>query len=214
MLAELVLDFQAAGWMELYGPFLVLAVIIALTILVIVRGGRNYALERSVEQSEFGSPTAFRGTLVVEESQPGAYLRLRKSTKEARRLQFWYVWIIGSGRQARFDQLIFDGARRSVEMAARNKLTNVPFSEFSAVRMRERAVRRGGGSLWHLELLRKDGRVTSFVSSAMGDRQGMFEQTASVAKVVSKLMGIPVQVFVAGNTWTPGWPPRNRATST
>ena len=75
--------------------------------------------------------------------------------------------------------------------------------------MREVAGRRGGGSLWHVELVPQKGRPPiPFVTSRGGERRAMFENAAPVAKAVSAIMDIPVQVFVAGNVWTPGWPPK------
>jgi len=193
-------------------PFAIIVVIIFIAVLWFLREGRNEALENLLAHSELGLPTTFRGSLAVEEHQPCSYLRLRKSTKSARLLQFQYRWLVGVGRQAIFDEVTFDGARRVVEFKRKNKLTETAFSEFSAVRMREIAG-RGLVSLWHVELMPLRGRAIPFVTSERGERKTSFEQTAPVARAVSAIMVVPVQVFVAGNVWTPGWPPKNPSAS-
>jgi len=198
---------------EIIGPLVALALIILLALLRYAREGRNDALESILVQSDFGSPSAFRGSLAVEESQPGSCLRLRKSTRAARWLQFRYRWLMGVGKQGVFDEVKFDSSRRLVEMKKGAKQTTAGFSEFSAIRMRENSAGRGGGSLWHIELLAHGGRAIPFVSSEIDSRQASFEQTASVAKAVSAIMKLPVRVVVAGNIWTPGWPPKKPAAS-
>src|ERR1700741_1913312 len=208
---ESILAFQRTDWVDLYGPIILLAAIIFLVVLVLVRGGRNYTLEQTVALDEFASPSEFHGTLVA--NQIGSRLQLSSSTKEARRLRFLYRWIMGSGPQAKFDEVAFDGPRGLVEMRAGDKLTSRRFSEFSTLRLRERSAGRGGGSLWHLELIQCDGKAIPFVSSAIGDRKFMFEQTAAVAKAISVITSLPIQIFVAGNIWTPGWPPKSRVSS-
>ena len=198
---------------EVLGPFALIAIIIFFALQWYVREGRNGALENILVESEFGSPAAFRGSLAVEESQPGSSLRLCKSTSAARWLQFRYRWLMGVGKQAIFDEVTFDSARCLVEMRRGNKQTTAGFSEFSAIRMREISGGRGGGSLWHVEWLPHRGKAIPFVTSEIDSRKTAFEQTASVAKAVSAIMGLPVQVFVAGHIWTPGWPPKNLAAS-
>lgn len=204
--------FRSVDLTEVIGPFVALAVIIFFAVLWYVREGRNGALENILAQSEFGPPVAFRGSLVIEEHQPGSSLRLCKSTKATRRLQFRYRWL-GTGKQAIFDEVTFDGARRLVEMKKKSKQTIAGFAGFSSIRMREIAGGRGGGSLWHVELVSQRGKTIPFVTSEIYKREVIFAQTASVAKAVSAIMGLPVQVFVAGNIWTPGWPPKNHGVS-
>ncbi len=209
MLASQSIEFFRSGELtEVIGPFVVLAVIIFIALLWYAREGRNGALENILVQSEFGPLVAFRGSLVVEECKPGTSLRLCKSTAAARLLQFRYRWL-GVGKQAIFDEVKFDGSRCLVEMKKGNKQTTAGFSEFSAIRMREISGGRGGGALWHIQLVPHGGKAIPFVTSEIADRKTAFEQTASVAKAVSAIMGLPVQVFVAGNIWTPGWPPKN-----
>jgi len=146
-------------------------------------------------------------TLGVEENRPNFFLRLVKNSKE-QRLQFLYCWVIGKGRQANFDEVTFDASRRSVELARKNKRSDMPFSEFSAVRMREDA--RRYVSVWHVELVSSKGPRLLFLSSDCEERQTGFERTASIAKAVSTIMSLPVQVFVDGKVWTHGWPPKKR----
>jgi hypothetical protein len=124
-------------------------------------------------------------------------------------LRFFYRWVAGFGRQAIFDEVIFDGDKVLVELKLKNKQTIASFSEFMAIGMREVAGGRGGGSVWHIELISHNGKATPFVTSVWGDRRAVFENTAPVAKAASEIMAIPVQVRVAGNIWTPGWPPKN-----
>jgi hypothetical protein len=122
-------------------------------------------------------------------------------------LQFKYRWL-GTGRQAIFDEVTFDRARGVVEFKSKSKLTTIAFSEFSAIRMREMAG-KPLVSLWHVELMPLKGKAIPFVTSGSTERKASFDQTAPVAKAVSAIVAVPVQVFVAGNVWTPGWPPKN-----
>jgi hypothetical protein len=192
---------------DVVGPLVILVVFIVIVFLGYVRGGRNTALENLIAMTEFRSPK-FCGTLAVEDYTPGKSLRLSTSTTASQRLQFWYRWVVGNGPQAIFDEVTFDGLRGSVELKRKNTQRTALFSEYSAIRMREIAPGRDGCTAWHIELVPLRGRVFPFATSERGDRKTMFEQTASVAKAVSAIMTIPVQVFVAGNIWTPGWPPR------
>lgn len=190
----------------------VAAVIAILAVLWYVREGRNSALEHILAQSEFGSPSAFRGTLSVAEHQPATYLRLSKGTPATHRLQSYYRWVAGKGRQAAFDEVTFDGFRHLIDLKRKDKYTEAEFTEFTAIRMREVAMGRGG-SLWHIELLPRGGRAVPFVTSVIGDRRVAFEHAAALAKAVSTIMAVPVQVCVAGNVWTPGWPPKTSVAS-
>ncbi len=188
------------------------AVIVILAVLWHRREGRNGALEDMVARSEYGALDKFHGTLSMAEHQPGIYLRLWKYTPANRRVQFYYRWIVGKGQQAVFDEVIFDGLRQVVELRRKDKQKDVAFAEFAALRMREVATGRGG-SLWHIELLPRKGRAIPFVTSVISDRRTTFENTAVLAKAVSAILAVPVQVRVAGNVWTPGWPPKAAAIS-
>jgi hypothetical protein len=192
---------------DILGPFVLIALVLGLLVAVYIRQGRNHVLEEMVEHGEIGPIESFRGTLAVEENRPNFFLRLVKNSKE-QRLQFLYRWVIGKGRQANFDEVTFDGSRRSVELARKNKRSDMPFSEFSAVRMREDA--RRYVSVWHVELISAKGPRLLFLSSDCEERQTGFERTASIAKAVSTIMCLPVQVFVDGKVWTHGWPPKKR----
>lgn len=197
----------AMNLVDVLGPFALIALLLGLLVAVYIRQGRNHVLEEMVEHGEIGPIESFRGTLAVEENRPNFFLHLVKNSKE-QRLQFLYRWVIGKGRQANFDEVTFDGSRRSVELARKNKRRDVPFSEFSAVRMREDAGRYV--SVWHVELVSAKGRRFLFLSSEHEERQTGFERTASIAKAVSTIMSLPVQVFVDGKVWTHGWPPKKR----
>jgi hypothetical protein len=101
-----------------------------------------------------------------------------------------------------------------VELVRENKRNSMPFAEFSSIRMREDAVsiQRGlvrHGSIWHVELLSAEGSPLVFLSSELKYRKRAFEETAAVAKEVSMIMSIPVQVVVDGKAWTLGWPPKS-----
>jgi hypothetical protein len=189
------------------GPFALIAVILSCLVAVYMRQGRNQVLEEIVEHGKIGPVDSFRGTLAVEETRPNFLLRLRKNSEE-QRLQFLYRWVIGVGRQAAFDEVTFDASQRSVELTRKNKHRNMPFSEFSAVRMRETAGRYA--SVWHVELVSLHRPRLLLLSSERENRQTGFERTASVAKAVSAIMSLPVQVVVDGKVWTKGWPPKDR----
>jgi hypothetical protein len=191
-------------------PFAVLALLIFIAVSWYVREGRNPILEDMVQRDEFGSPRAFSGTLSVEREDPGHFLRLSKSTQSNRWLQFRYRWL-GTGKQANFDEVDFDGFRGIVAGKRGNDRMETRFSEFSAIRMREFANETGSG--WYIELIPQRGIVFPFVASEVAERQTSFKETAALAKAVSKIMLLPVQVHVAGNVWTPGWPPKSPAVS-
>lgn len=191
---------------DVVGPFALIAGLLACLVAVYMRQGRNQVLEEIVQHGKIAPIESFRGTLAVEEDHPNFLLRLRKNS-EGRRLQFLYRWVIGVGPQAVFDEVTFDGSRRSVEFNRKNKHRHEPFSEFSAVRMRETAEKHV--SVWHVELVSIRGPRLLFLSSEREDRQTGFERTASVARAVSAIMSLPVQVVVDGKVWTRGWPPKD-----
>jgi hypothetical protein len=195
---------------DVIAPFAALAFIIFLAVSWYVRQGRSPVLEDMVQRGEFGSSRAFSGTLSVEREEPGRFLRLSKSTKSNRWLQVRYRWF-GMGKQANFDEVDFDGLRGTVVTKGRNGQTEMRFSEFSAIRMREFANDTGSG--WYIELIPQRGFVLPFVDSEVAARETSFKKTAAMAKAVSKIMLLPVQVHVAGNIWTPGWPPKSPAVS-
>lgn len=194
------------NFVNVVGSFALIAVILACLITIYMRQGRNQVLEQIVEHGKISSIDTFRGTLAVEENRPNFLLRLRKNSEE-QRLQFLYRWVTGVGSQAIFDEVTFDASRRSIELSTRNQHRDVSFADFSAVRMRETAGRHI--SVWHVELVSVRGRRLLFLSSEGDDRQLGFERTAPVAKAVSAIMSVPVQVVVDGKVWTQGWPPKN-----
>lgn len=196
-----------SGFSDAIAPFLVMVVIMILAILWYLREGRNSALEIRLLRNHLGSPLDFQGTLAVADHRSGSYIRLSKSTKEARRLQFTYRWLVGIGRKAIFDEVVFDRSQQVVQLKKRSS-QSFEFSDFRAIRMREVAGGRGGGSIWHVELILQKGKPIPFLTSRTGERRTTFQYTAPVAKAVSEIMEIPVEVFVAGNAWTRGWPPK------
>ncbi len=201
--------FAPDGWFDLYVPFLVMAVMIILVIATFVRQGRHAVLEEIVANDDLGPPETFRGTLVVEENRPASYLRLHNSTRAARAWHFWYRWVAGAGPQANFDEVTFDASLQQIELTKKEERTTFRSSEIAAIRLRERGAGKSG-SAWYLELIACEGRPIPFATSAMGDRQTMFERSAAVAKAAARILSVPVQVVVAGNVWTWGWPPKRR----
>jgi len=202
-------------------PFAAIAVLLITIVAIYLRQGRNRVLEEIVEKHELGPISGFRGTLAVQESRPGFFLRLNKNSK-GRRLQFLYRWIVGLARKAMVDEITFDAARQSVELTRNNHPKSMPFANFSAVVMRESSAMGGqflalgdatplGGniSVWHVELVPMQGSRLLFLTSEPDDRQRAFERTAAVAKAVATIMALSVQVVVDGKAWTFGWPPKS-----
>lgn len=186
---------------------IIAAAILALVIIGFIRQNRHPRstfLEQWVAQGKCGPITSFEGTLAVEQVGQG-FLRLVK-TDEAKRLQFKYQWLSFIREQADYDEVTFDVTQHLIELKRKEKLTRVPFGNFSAIRMRE-IYQGDSGSLWHFDLLAANGKYVMFVSSARGDRRVMFENSAGLAKSISDITALPVQVTLLGNVWTPGWPP-------
>jgi hypothetical protein len=199
--------FGASDDLRAVGGLVVAGVITILLLVMLLRQGRNAALEQIVAEREFKAPLGFMGTLAVEEYKPGVLLRLARSTNAARNLQWRYRWL-GVGRQAMLDEVSFDRYAGVVRLRKKDTETSASFLEYSAIRMREVTAGRGGISTWHVELVRRAGRITPFVTSVSGSRQASFEHTAPVAKAAAEIMQVPIQVWVAGNVSTPGWPPK------
>lgn len=197
---------------ELYLPFVIIAAIVILAVGWYMREGRHAALEQIVAHRDFGSPTNFEGTLAVEEYRPQNYLRLNQGDVNSRFRKFWYRWVVGIGPQAAFDEVIFDASRQQVILRKKDKQTALAFSEVRAIRMREKSA-GNLRSMWHLQLVTQNNKVLPFATSAVDDRRRAFERSAAVAKAASLIASAPVHVFVAGNIWTQGWPPKKRATA-
>jgi hypothetical protein len=195
------------SWFDLYVPFVVIMVMIALVIATFVRQGRHAVLEDIVANDDLGPPETFRGTLVVEENRPGSYLRLRNSTRAARAWHLWYRWVAGTGPQANFVEVTFDASLQQIELKRKEESATFRFSEIAAIRLRERGAGKSG-SMWYIELIPCEGKPVPFATSAIGDRETMFEHSAAVAKAASRVASVPVHVVVAGNVWTSGWPPK------
>ena len=195
-----------SDWINLFGPVVIILILVLLGFWAQSRQKRNEVLEQWIALGKCGPANSFLGTLVVEEDRPG-FLRLAKSTQQARWLQFQYRWLTGVSEQAAWDEVIFDGSRGVVELKRKEKITSLPFSKFSAIRMRE--ISQGeAGSLWHMELLAVEGKNVLFATSTRNDRQTAFENSAGLARAISVITSLPVQVVPTGNVWTPDWPPK------
>jgi hypothetical protein len=186
---------------------MVLVIVLLAALGLVFRERRNEVLEQWIALGKCGSAESFLGTLDLAENRPGL-LRLTKGSQRTKWLQFQYRWLTGSSQQATWDEVAFDGARGVVELKRKEKVASYPFSKFSAIRMRE--ISQGeGGSLWHMELFAQEGKNVLFATSARGNRQTAFENSAGLARAISAITSLPVQVVMAGNVWTPGWPPKS-----
>jgi hypothetical protein len=201
-------------WNSLLAPFAVIGVIVTLVIVWYVREGRNAALGQIVADGDFGTALKFDGTLVAEEDRRGEYLRLGRSTKKVRDWYFWYRWLAGVGEQAKFDKVELDSSRQQVAPGRKGNRHDIAFLEVVAIRMREIKAGKNGRSAWNLELVTRDGKSLPFATSAGSYRRVSFENSAGVAKAASAIAGVSVQGYVAGNVWTPGWPPKSKAATT
>ena len=199
--------FFVSEYVGLIGIFAILAFILLIALAARFRQRRNAALEEWIALGKCGPPISFEGTLNIEENRAG-FLRLSKSTDQSKWLQFQYRWLSAIREQAGYDEVIFDGSRAAVDLRKKDKVISLPFAKFSAVRMRELS-QSEAGSLWHFDLVTVEGQNVLFATSARGNRRLMFENSAGLAKTISAITSLPVQVLVAGNVWTPGWPPKN-----
>jgi hypothetical protein len=184
--------------------FVLFVFIIVVTAAVRRRSGRSTVLEQWIAQGKCGPITSFEGTLAVEQAGQG-FLRLVKN-EEASRLQFRYRWLSAIREQAGYDVVVFDNKQHVVELTKQDKVTRLPFGKFSAIRMRELS-QQEAGSLWHFDLVEAKGKYVLFLSSARGNRRMMFENSAGLAKTISLITSLPVQVELSRHVWTPGWPP-------
>lgn len=185
---------------DLYGPLAIIPVLLFFVIGVLRRTRRNTELENFITLGQCQPLLTFRGTLAVEENESGKILRLAKTTAEAKQLQFVNRWLIGVGQQAVFEEVTFDRSTGLVTLNSGRTQRTMRFSEYSAIRMREVGGKQG--SLWHVELLPTTGRAIPFVTSQTGDRQASFEHAAPLARAVSSITGLPVEVVVDGKVWT------------
>ena len=196
-----------SDWLSLFGPVVVILALVLLGFWAQSRQKRNEVLEQWISLGKCGPPDSFLGTLDLAENRPHL-LRLTKSSQRTWWLQFQYRWLTGQSEQATWDEVLFDGSRGVVELKRKEKVTSYPFSKFSAVRMRE-IFQGEGGSLWHMELLAVEGKNVLFATSNRGNRQTAFENSAGLARAISAITSLPVYVVMAGNVWTPGWPPKS-----
>ena|ERR1700739_1072083 len=199
--------FIVSEYVNLVAMFAIIAFILSVALTTHFRRGRNEVLEEWIALGKCGPAISFEGTLHIEENRPG-FLRLSKSTDQAKWLQFQYRWLSAIREQAGYDEVIFDGSRATVDLRKKDKVNSLPFGKFSAVRMRELS-QSEAGSVWHFDLVAVDGKNVLFATSARGNRRLMFENSAGLAKTISAITSLPVQVVVSGNVWTLGWPPKN-----
>jgi hypothetical protein len=150
------------SWTDVILPFGGMALLLFSAVSWYVRQGRNPILEDMVQRGEFRSPSAFSATLSVEREDPGHFLRLSKNTQSNRWLQVRYR-CLGIGKQATFDEVEFEGLRGIIAIERGNDHTEMRFSEFSAIRMREFANETGSGR--YIELIPEQGIVFPFVTS-------------------------------------------------
>jgi lipopolysaccharide export LptBFGC system permease protein LptF len=194
----------AFSYFDLALPVAVLVFIIVGVLRIHFRQGRSEVLEQWIAQGKCGPIFSFEGTLTVEQASQG-FLRLTK-TAEAGRLQFKYRWLSAIREQSDYDEVTFDIRQHLVELKRKNKVTRLPCGNFSAIRMREIS-QENSGSLWHFDLLARDGKYVMFVSSARGNRRVMFENSAGLAKTISDITTLPAHVVLSGNVWSSDWPP-------
>ncbi len=186
--------------------FLAIFVFVIIGFILQNRRVRSETLEHWIAEGKCGPVSSFGGTLAVE--QAGSGLPRLVKNDEAARLQFKYRWMSAIREQAGYDEVTIDRSRHVIELKEKDRVTSLPFGRFSAVRMQELS-QGEAGSLWHFDLVAVEGKNVRFVSSARGDRRTMFENSAGLAKAISAITSLPVQVVVAGNIWTPGWPPKS-----
>jgi len=196
-----------SDWITLFGPVVVILALVLLGFWAQSGQKRNEVLEQWIALGKCGPAESFLGTLDISEKRPGL-LRLAKSSQKTKWLQFQYRWLTGLSSQATWDEVLFDGSRGLVELKRKQRVSSYLFSKFSAIRLRE--ISQGeAGSLWHMELLAVEGKNVVFATSARGNRQTAFENSAGLARAISAITSLPVHVVTAGNVWTPGWPPKS-----
>ncbi len=194
--------------------FLIFAIVLTFAIAAVFREGRNEVLEQIVATGKLLPIEVFCGTLDVAEYKAGTLLRMSKRSTAARRWQFWYRWIVGTGPQPIYDQVTFDRSRALVELQGKKGTLRVPFHEIAAIRMREIGGGRDQGSTWILELLREKGGTVPLVASMRAYRKFGFDQTAPVARAVCQITGVLIHVSPTGLAWTLGWPPKSATDET
>jgi len=188
---------------------IVVGVMILLVFFILARQGRNKALEQILAQENFGSPEAFRGSLVVEDHRQGSYLKLGRNPAEPRRtLQRAYRWTLGLGHRAPYDGVTFDRSSRTIEMKKNDSYRTTRFEDFTAVRMKEVSLGKSLMFIWLIELIPHNGKPIPIIDSPQGDRRAAFEHAAPLLKAISAVTDLPMQAWIAGNVWTPGWPPK------
>jgi hypothetical protein len=189
--------------------WLLVAAVFAALLAVQWHGGesRDYLLEQRIPYISLRSPEGFVGTLTVEQHSPGQYLRLSNRSERCQELQFQYRWLIDLGSKIDFEEVTFDAVSGVVELTTKHDQMDYEFSALSTIRMKE--AYSWGDTLWQIELVPAQGKpILIAASDRSPSRQGLFERTAPLAKVLSDITQLPIQVFVARNVWTYGWSPK------
>ncbi|HYL69486.1 MAG TPA: hypothetical protein VEX69_09990 [Candidatus Limnocylindria bacterium] len=206
---------QMLNWSDGLDGLIAIAVILAVIIALHIRQGHNAALEQTLAEHDFGSPETFRGNLIVREHRSGVFLKLGPDTTQVTWWRQLFRRILAPKLRPLFvapiQEADFDGSLRQVTLRTKNDSRVVRFDEFSAIRMREFAAGKSLTSFWTVELIPHKGRPIRIVESPRGSREAAFNHTAPLLKSISAITGLPMQVHVAGNVWTPGWPPKIKA---
>jgi hypothetical protein len=204
----LISGLQVLNWSDDYAGLIGIAVILGLIIAIFIRQGRNKVLEEILTLRDFGPPGKFRGRLIVEDYRPGDYLKLVRHTGKVGWLELLSRWNMRMLRSSPLDEVTFDGSTHFVVLRKNDNSTSIAFNDVTAIRMREIPLGRSVTSLWVVELIRKRGKPIAIADSPGGGREVAFEYTAPLVKAISAITGLPMQAYVAGNVWTPGWPPK------
>lgn len=88
-----------SSWIDLFGPSVLITVIILLVMAAQSRQMRNKVLEQWIALGKCGPANSFLGTLDVMEDRPGL-LRLVNSPLRTKWLQFQYSWLTAVREQA------------------------------------------------------------------------------------------------------------------
>jgi hypothetical protein len=205
------------NWSDGFDGLIAIAVILAVVIALYIRQSHNFVLEQMLAEHDFGSPETFRGNLIVKDYRPGFFLKLGPDTAP---VTWWTqlfrrIWApkLRPLFVAPIQEAHFDGSLRQVTLRTKNGSRVARFDEFSAVRMREFAAGKSLTSFWIVELIPQKGRPIRIVESPHGSREAAFNHTAPLLKAISAIIGLPMQAYVAGNIWTPGWPPKIKASN-
>jgi hypothetical protein len=208
---------QLLKWPDGLDGLIAIAVILALVVAIYIRQGHNTVLERMLAENDFGLPEVFRGNLIVIDYRPRVFLKLGPDTAPVTWWNRVSRWIWAPKFRPLFvapvQEADFDGSARQITLRTKKGSRLARFNEFSAIRMREFPAGKSLTSFWIIELIPQKGSRIRIVESPHGGRQAAFEYTAPLLKAISAITSLPMQVHVAGNVWTPGWPPKIKASN-